>query len=107
MPTCSKGLNAVWLRAPTLVAPPATRRNWAKRTQVRQYRESGSAIAHPYHALARKCRSSYHVEVAETGGDRDSSDIGDRTQRPVGGSRPRRASQHDNADPDHSSASRG
>ena len=57
--------------------------------------------------LARKCRSSYHVEVAETGGDRDSSDIVDRAQRPVGGSRPRRASQDGNAEPDHSSASRG
>src|SRR5262245_28472349 len=57
--------------------------------------------------LARKCRSSYHVEVAETGCYRNSSDIGDRTQRPVGGSSPRRASQHGNAEPDHSSASRG
>src|SRR5260221_13106805 len=57
--------------------------------------------------LARKCRSSYHVEVAETGCYRNSSDIGDRTQRPVGGSSPRRASQHGNAEPDHSSVSRG
>src|SRR5215831_13555949 len=57
---------------------------------------------------------SYHVEAAETGCDRDSSDIGDRTQRPVGGFSPRRASQgfsprrasqHGNAEPDHSSAS--
>ena len=57
--------------------------------------------------LARKCRSSYHVEVAETGCYRNSSDIGDRTQHPVGGFSPRRAGQHSYAEPDHSSASRG
>ena len=58
-----------------------------------------SAIGHPTSPLARKCRSSYHVEVAETGCYRNSSDIGDRTQRPVGGSSPRRAGQHGYAEP--------
>jgi hypothetical protein len=49
----------------------------------------------------------YHVEVVETGCDRDSSDIGDCTQRLVGGFSPRRVSQHGNAEPDRSSASGG
>jgi hypothetical protein len=59
---------------------------------------------HPYyHPLARKCRSSYHLEVAETGCDRDSSDLGGCTQRPVGSSSPRRryrAREHGNGEPD-------
>src|SRR5262249_33215241 len=62
----------------------------------------------PSHISASATMSeSYHVEVAETGCYRNSSHIGERTQRPVGGSSPRRASQHGYAEPDHSSASRG
>src|SRR5260370_28763080 len=49
-----------------------------------------SGIAHPISRLAREYRSSYHVEVAEPGWDRHSSGIVDRTQRPLGGSNPRR-----------------
>ena len=43
------------------------------------------------HPLARgKCWTSYHVEVAQTGCDRGTSDIGGRTQRLVVPSDPRR-----------------
>ena len=80
----------------------------ATRIQLPQYRESCSAIAYPYSSIgARKWWSSYHVEVAQTGCDRDSSDIGGCTQRLVVASGPSRcrASEHGNAEPDHCSAS--
>jgi hypothetical protein len=44
----------------------------ATRIQLPQYRESCSAIAYPYSSVgARKWWSSYHVEVAQTGCDRE------------------------------------